>query len=283
MSDSFLKPSTLDLLQTRLHWVLRITAACCFIGHGSWGVITKEGWLPFFRSQSIPDDIAWKLMPIIGAFDILMAIFLLIKPRRIVLMWMLVWALWTAILRPIAGAPGTWEFWERAGNYLPPLMLLLIGGAFAMKWKDWFGGYTEPKLSDDKIGVLHFICRLTIGLLLIGHGGFGAFVEKDMLINHFASIGLPADVAFIHVTGWFEIILGLVVIALPILPIIWFALIWKVLTEFLYVTDGGIINIFEFIERWGDYGVPVALILIINYQKSQAKTTSTEIPEGQAA
>lgn len=264
-----LKPTTLPQLQHLLHWVLRVTIACCFIGHGAWGVITKEGWLPFFRSQSIPDEIAWKLMPIIGAFDILMAILVLIKPRRIIVMWMLVWALWTAILRPISGTQGTWEFWERAGNWLPPLMFLILGGAFAMKMKDWFSEYKEPALDDDKVGILHFLGRITIGLLLIGHGGFGAFVEKQMLINHFASIGLPADVALINAVGWFEIILGAVIIILPALPLIWLALVWKVLTELLYVTDGGLLNIFEFIERWGDYGIPVAMIMIINYQKSQ--------------
>ncbi len=283
MSDSLLKPKTIDDLQTQLHWVLRITAACCFIGHGAWGVITKEGWLPFFQSQGIPDDIAWKLMPIIGAFDIIMAILLLIKPRRIIIVWMILWALWTAILRPISGTPGMWEFWERAGNYLPPFMLLLMGGAFAMCWKDWFSGYTEPKLSEDNIGVLHFICRLTIGLLLIGHGGFGAFVEKDMLINHFASIGLPADVAFIKAVGWFEIILGVVVFCLPLVPILWFVFVWKVITEFLYVTEGGFLNIFEFIERWGDYGTPIALILIIHYQASKGSKESGAVPEGQTA
>lgn len=283
MSDSILKPKTLDDLQTRLHWVLRITAACCFIGHGAWGVITKEGWLPFFRSQGIPDDIAWKLMPIIGAFDIIMAILLLIKPRRIIIVWMIFWAIWTAILRPISGTPGMWEFWERAGNYLPPFMLLLMGGAFAMRWKDWFSEYTEPQLSDDNLGVLHFICRLTIGLLLIGHGGFGAFVEKDMLINHFASIGLPADVALIKAVGWFEIILGVVVFILPIVHIIWFVFVWKVITEFLYVTEGGMLNIFEFIERWGDYGTPIAMILIIHYQASQRSKASAAVQEGQAA
>ncbi len=281
MSDSFLKPTTVEQLQHRLHWVLRVTVACCFIGHGAWGVITKEGWLPFFRSQGIPDEIAWKLMPIIGAFDIIMAILVLIKPRRIIIFWMLLWALWTAILRPIAGTPGTWEFWERAGNYLPPLMLLIMGGAIAMRWKDWFSGYTEPTLNEDKIGVLHFICRTTIALLLIGHGGFGAFVEKEMIINHFASIGLPADVGFINVVGWFEIILGIVVFIAPVLPVVWVALVWKVFTEFLYITDGGLINIFEFIERWGDYGVPVALILIINYQAKQ-KASGAAV-ESQAA
>jgi len=263
-----LRPTTLDQLHFQLHWLLRICVACCFLGHGAWGIITKEGWLPLFRSQSIPDEISWKLMPIIGAFDILMAILVLITPRRIILMWMFIWALWTAILRPISGTQGTWEFWERAGNWLPPLMMLMLGGAFAMKAKDWFASYPEPALTADKLGVLHFLGRLTIALLLIGHGGFGAFVEKQILIDHYAAVGFPADVAFINIIGWFQIILGVVVFAFPILPVIWFVLVWKVFNESLPVVAGGLLNILAFIERCGDYAIPVAMIMIIHTQKA---------------
>ena len=136
MSDSILKPKTLDDLQTRLHWVLRITAACCFIGHGAWGVITKEGWLPFFRSQGIrryrleanADHrrfrynhgyfVARKAAPHYHRLD-----------DR--------WAIWTAILRPISGHRACGN--SGAGRQLlPPFMLLLMGGTFAMRWKDWF-------------------------------------------------------------------------------------------------------------------------------------------------
>ena len=261
-----LTPTSLPRLQHRLHWVLRVTVAMCFIGHGTWGVITKEGWLPFFQSQGIPDELAWTLMPMIGAVDILMGIAVVVKPRRIILMFMMTWALWTAILRPISGTPGTWEFWERAGNYLPPLMLLMLGGVFAMKAKDWFAGYVEPPLTEDRLNIIHFLGRLTIGLLLIGHGCFGAFVEKPMLIAHFASIGLPADLAFIKAVGWFEISLGVVVLLAPLRPLLWLVLVWKVFTEFLYVTEGGWLNLLEFIERAGDYGVPLAMILILNYR-----------------
>ena len=140
-----------DTLQTQLHWTLRITAALCFIGHGTWGIITKSGWLPFFASQGIEPEIAWKLQPLIGLFDILMAVILLRKPNRTVLIWMFLWALWTAILRPLAGnlekiqvdgewvvqlatesmrvaKMQTWEFWERAGNWGPPFILLVMAG-----------------------------------------------------------------------------------------------------------------------------------------------------------
>ena len=32
----------------RAYWALRVGAALCFIGHGAFGIITKQAWLPFF-------------------------------------------------------------------------------------------------------------------------------------------------------------------------------------------------------------------------------------------
>ena len=103
-SGLFTKHSgNINEVSSQVHWTLRITTALCFIGHGTWGLITKAGWLPFFASQGIEPEVAWKLQPLIGLFDIAMAVLLLWKPRRIVVLWMMLWALWTAILRPLAG------------------------------------------------------------------------------------------------------------------------------------------------------------------------------------
>jgi hypothetical protein len=43
-------------------------------------------------------------------------------------------------------------------------------------------------------------------------------------------------------------------------------------TEFLYVPADtvagmGIVNIFEWIERWGDYGIPLVMLYILSYRK----------------
>jgi len=289
----------LEDVHTQVHWTLRVTVALCFIGHGTWGLITKSGWLPFFASQGIEPEIAWTMQPLIGAFDIAMAGLLLCKPRRIVVAWMFLWALWTAILRPLAGnltkvqledgtwkvilneasmnvpKMQTWEFWERAGNWGPPFMLLILGGTFVMKWKDWFAPYKD-QLSEGAINVVFFACRVCLAALLIGHAGFGFAVGKQMLINHWQSIGIDADLSFITAVGYAELALGLAVFIFPIRPLIWLALVWKLFTEFLYVPADtvkgmGFINIFEWIERWGDYGIPVAMLFIINYRIAKKK------------
>lgn len=285
-------------LQTQLHWTLRVTAALCFIGHGTWGLITKAGWLPFFASQGIEPGVAWGLQPLIGAFDILMAVILLWKPNRTVLIWMFLWALWTAILRPLAGnlekvlidgewvvrlatdsmhvaKMQTWEFWERAGNWFPPFLLLLMGGGFAVTRKDLFSSYNEPEIKDSMIDTLFFLLKTCLALLLIGHAGFGFAVEKKMLIDHWQSIGVNADVAFITKVGYAEFALGLLVFIAPLRPFILIALGWKLFTEFLYVPADtvagmGLVNIFEWIERWGDYGVPLCMLYILSYRKAKA-------------
>ena len=284
-------------LQSQLHWTLRITTALCFIGHGTWGLITKAGWLPFFQSQGIEPDIAWKLQPLIGAFDILMAVILLRKPNRTILIWMFLWALWTAILRPLAGnlekiqvdgewivqvatdsmrvaKMQIWEFLERAGNWGPPFILLVMGGAFALTNKDLVTPHKEPEIKDSTIDTVFFLLKASLALLLIGHAGFGFAVEKKMLIDHWQSIGVNADVAFITQVGYAEFVLGVLIFIAPMRPLILLALGWKLFTEFLYVpadtvTGMGIVNIFEWIERWGDYGVPLAMLYILSYRKAK--------------
>lgn len=271
--------------------------ALCFIGHGTWGLITKAGWLPFFQSQGIDPDIAWKLQPLIGAFDILMAVIVLRKPNRTILIWMFLWALWTAILRPLAGnlekiqvdgewivqvatdsmrvaKMQTWEFWERAGNWGPPFILLVMGGAFALSKKDLITPYKEPEIKDSTVDTVFFLLKACLALLLIGHAGFGFAVEKKMLIDHWQSIGVNADVAFITQVGYAEFLLGILVFIAPLRPLILLALGWKLFTEFLYVPADtvagmGIVNIFEWIERWGDYGVPLAMLYILSYRKAK--------------
>ena len=35
-------------LEHQLYWLLRLGVIGCFIGHGAYGFITKEAWVPFF-------------------------------------------------------------------------------------------------------------------------------------------------------------------------------------------------------------------------------------------
>ena len=96
-----------------------------------------------------------------------------------------------------------------------------------------------------------------------------------MLINHWQSIGVDADVAFITQVGYGEFALGVLIFLAPVRSLIFLALFWKLFTEFLYVpadtvTGMGIVNIFEWIERWGDYGIPLAMLYIDSFRKAKS-------------
>ena len=124
-----------DLRHTLLlFWLLRVACGLEFIGHGAFGVITKAAWVPYFGVIGIPEPWAWRLMPIVGSVDITLGLLVLLKPIRLVLLYMAVWGLWTALLRPLAGE-AVWELVERAPNYLIPAALLYLR-VLPLSWKD---------------------------------------------------------------------------------------------------------------------------------------------------
>ncbi len=108
-------------------WVLRIGVFGIFFGHGFFALQGNIGWLPFLEIVGFSNELAVQIMPIIGVLDILVAISVIIKPLRLILMWAVFWAFLTALMRPIAGGSFL-DFVERAGNWATPLALLLILG-----------------------------------------------------------------------------------------------------------------------------------------------------------
>ena len=241
-----------------LHWILRVAVAACFIGHGAFGLITKAAWVPYFTVFGIPEAWAWWLMPVVGAVDISVAVLTLIQPVRAVVLYMTFWGFQTACLRPLAGQ-GVWEFLERAGNYGVPLAFLCLLGS-GRSLADWFSFRPAPPLTFARAATVGWILRVTAALLLIGHGGFDFAMGKDWA-SYAAAVGVsPAAVAanpLSPMAGWLECLLGLLVLAWPAPAVLLFVFVWKVTTEAFRPLAGE--PIWEFIERAGSYGAPLAL------------------------
>ncbi len=111
----------------KVEWILRIAVFGTFLGHGVFALLVKKSWIPYFASVGISESTAIILLPLIGILDITVAIFALIKPIRIVLIWATLWAFVTALIRPISGEP-IWDFIERTANWAAPLALLYLRG-----------------------------------------------------------------------------------------------------------------------------------------------------------
>ncbi|OGN03772.1 MAG: hypothetical protein A2655_04465 [Candidatus Yanofskybacteria bacterium RIFCSPHIGHO2_01_FULL_43_42] len=109
-------------------WVLRISVAGEFLGHGVFALQGKKDWIGWFAQFGVSDtETAAQLLFLLGIIDISLAILVLIKPVRLALLWMVLWGFWTALLRPIVGMP-VWDFIERWANWGAPLALLLMIG-----------------------------------------------------------------------------------------------------------------------------------------------------------
>ena len=240
------------------YWSLRIGAALCFIGHGAFGFITKAAWLPYFAVIGIPEAWAWKLMPLVGAVDVMAGMAVLFAPRGLPLVYMAVWALWTALLRPLAGE-SVFEAIERAGNYGVPFAFLLLTG-LPRSLASLFTSRQEILPDEKSIQSAQNVLKWTTCFVLLGHGALAAVTGKAMLAQHYASIGLPDGAA--SFIGWFEIALAVAVFVRPIFGVLIFVAVWKVSTEFLFIVVGS--PLWELVERAGSVAAPLALAFLIS-------------------
>lgn len=254
--------------------ILRIGAALCFIGHGAFGFITKAAWLPYFAVAGIPASWAWRMMPLIGAVDVLAGMAVLFAPRRLPILYMTVWAAWTALLRPLAGE-SVFEAIERAGNYGVPLAFLMLAGwPRPLSWKSLLAPITESLGDPRTLDRVRVVLRWTTCLLLAGHGALGAITGKASLTGQYAAIGLPATTTAL--VGWFELALAAAIAVRPMAGLLLFVAGWKLATESLFVVAGA--PIWEVIERAGSVAAPLGLAVLL--ASARRRAPAAYVPAG---
>jgi hypothetical protein len=236
--------------QQKIYYTLRVAAAMCFIGHGAFGIITKPIWCNYFAVFGIGHDLAYRLMPLLGSFDILMGIGMLVYPIRAIPAWLIIWGIVTALLRPLSGEPFA-EFMERAGNFGAPLAFLILSGGIG---KNIFTPLNANVELDDKTFGRVLVClKLIVFLLLAGHGWLN-IIEKKSLLNQYTALGFSNAGKTAVTIGISEIIASFLLLIRPYRLMILALLIWKMSSEFFYPHY----ELFEWIERGGSYGVLLA-------------------------
>lgn len=237
--------------------LLRLGGVLCFVGHGAFGVITKEAWIPYFATFGIDRAMAFRLMPVVGWMDIALGLSLMVTLRPALLAWMLTWTVFTASLRPLSGEP-VWEMLERAGNFGVPLALLLLvwptGG-----WRAWLA----PARVSDHAGLMGRVRTALVvacALLLAGHGMLGVNAKPGLVAN-LATVLPEQAAALTPLLGGFELMLALAVLAVPSVALAVFIAVWKLATESLFLAAGA--PYWEVVERGGSYIVPLAIALVL--------------------
>jgi hypothetical protein len=121
----------------KIEWVLRVAVAGEFVGHGTFALQGRQEWIGWIHQLTgVETGIAATLLPIIGLADLLVALIVLVRPIRAVVLWAALWGFWTALVRPLVGLE-VWDFIERWANWGAPLALLLLLG-WPKNWKQWF-------------------------------------------------------------------------------------------------------------------------------------------------
>ncbi len=119
-----------------VEWILRVSIAGEFLGHGVFAIQGKQQWIGWIsKLTGVSNDLSTQMLFIIGILDIIVALIILFKPIRVLLLWAAIWGFWTALVRPLVGEP-IWDFIERWANWGAPLALLILIG-WPKSLKEW--------------------------------------------------------------------------------------------------------------------------------------------------
>jgi len=108
---------------------------------------------------------------------------------------------------------------------------------------------------------LHYTLRLAIAMCFIGHGAFG-IITKAIWCNYFGVFGIGKVIAYqlMPWVGGFDIACGIIMLAYPLRIVPFWLVIWGAITALLRPMSGE--PFAEFIERAGNFGAPLALLLL---------------------
>jgi hypothetical protein len=257
---SWCDPTARHTPEWTLHWLFRLALCAEFVGHGAFGVMTKQAWVPYFTLFGFPESWAWRLMPVVGSIDITLGLLALVAPTRAGLLYMALWGLFTASLRPLAGESG-WEFLERSYNFGLPFLMLWVHGVGTTA-RSWVTVLTElPRLTVVRAQRAQWALRGIMAGMLIGHGAFGLLMGKANLLRFYDAAGfgvfgvpLPTLSAAI---GGFELLLGVLCFMAMWPAFFLFVCVWKLGTEFLHVPAQAYGAWWEVLERGGSYAAPL--------------------------
>lgn len=120
----------------KIEWILRIAVAGEFVGHGILALQGKKAWIGWINQLTVVEiGTAATLLTLIGLLDLFVALVVLLRPIRLVILWAALWGFWTALIRPFVGE-SILDFVERWANWGAPLALLLLLGR-PKSWKEW--------------------------------------------------------------------------------------------------------------------------------------------------
>ncbi len=110
---------------------------------------------------------------------------------------------------------------------------------------------------------VEWILRIAVAGEFIGHGVF-ALQQKPGWLKYFDAVGISADTAMtlMPLIGVMDLVLALMVLIKPIrIGVLWMAFwgLWTALIRWPFGPD----PFWDFVERWANWGAPLALFYLL--------------------
>ncbi|RMH03304.1 MAG: hypothetical protein D6702_06270 [Planctomycetota bacterium] len=115
--------------------LLRLAVAVSFLGHGLLALANDPGHLALVTGLGCAEPLARRVLVVIGAFDVGLAVLVLLRPWRPVLLLAALGALLAAAAWPLSGLTGPGGFLARFPDWVAPLVLWLLLGRRSPRWR----------------------------------------------------------------------------------------------------------------------------------------------------
>jgi hypothetical protein len=108
---------------------------------------------------------------------------------------------------------------------------------------------------------VYYTLRIACALCFIGHGAFG-IITKSIWCNYFGVFGIGEMMSYklMPFVGSMDILCGLLILFYPVRAVVLWLVAWGFITAMLRPLSGE--PFAEFIERFGNFGSPLALLML---------------------
>ena len=123
---------------------------------------------------------------------------------------------------------------------------------------------------------IHYTLRFASAMCFIGHGAFG-IITKPIWLNYFAVFGIGHDMGYhmMPVVGVLDILMGISLLLYPTRAILLWLVVWGFITAMCRPLSGE--HVAEVIERAGNYGAPLALLILSGFGGKSLKNWFSKI------
>ncbi len=115
---------------------------------------------------------------------------------------------------------------------------------------------------------IHYTLRFASAMCFIGHGAFG-IITKPIWLNYFAVFGIGHDMGYqlMPIIGILDILMGVSLLIYPTRAILLWLVVWGFITALCRPLSGE--HLAEAIERAGNYGAPLTLLILSGFGKNR--------------